>query len=124
MNSEMSSALPDTQLLWKDLSFETRELLTGKLAGLWGNRNDALAFDSLVPDKQHALLLLLKRLEAKALWHTVHRVENVYGLGGVGMGFRAWPIIHSTLSRRSDFTRRFARHRQTSGGFYEKQRAK
>jgi len=119
----MSSALADSrQLAWKDLPFETRQLLTGKLDGLWGAPGDKEAFDSLSQDKQRALLLLLQRLETKGLWHTVQRVNNVYGLGGVGMGFHAWPVIHSTLARRSDFTRRFARHRHTSGGFYEKNR--
>jgi len=47
----------------------------------------------------------------------------VYGEGGVGIGFFAWPLIQSTLSRRKDFTRRFANHKDTSGGFYEKGRA-
>ena len=39
-----------------------------------------------------------------------------------GLQFEAWPMIESTLSRRRDFTRRFANHKDTSGGFYEKQR--
>jgi hypothetical protein len=47
---------------------------------------------------------------------------NVYGEGGVGIQFLAWPMIESTLSRRKDFTRLFANHRDTSGGFYEKNR--
>jgi len=119
----MSRDLPNgKQLLWKDLSFATRDLLSGKLTGLWGASSDQQAFDALATDKQQALLLLLRRLDAKGLWNAVQRIENVYGLGGVGMAFRAWPIIHSTLVRRSDFTRRFAKHRHTSGGFYEKDR--
>lgn len=117
----MSSA-PDSQLAWASLPFETRQLLTGKITGLWGQGTDELAFDSLALDKQQALLLLAGRLEAKSLWHTVRRVENVYGLGGVGMGFQAWPFIQSTLLSRPDFTARFAKHRHTSGGFYEKNR--
>jgi len=121
----MSSALRETpQLSWNDLTFDTRQQLAGKLNGLWGKTSDRDAFEFLVVDKQQALLLLLERVTAKELWHTVQRVENVYGLGGVGMGFRAWPMIHSTLLRRNDFTRRFARHRHTSGGFYEKYRAR
>ncbi|HEY6122781.1 MAG TPA: hypothetical protein VIV66_22695 [Pyrinomonadaceae bacterium] len=121
----MSSApVKSQQLSWKDLPFETRQQLAGKLRGLWGKNSDQQAFDFLLADKQQALLLLLTRLEAKALWHTVQRIENVYGLGGVGMAFRPWPMIYSTLARRSDFTQRFARHRHTSGGFYEKHRAK
>ena len=109
-------------LLWKDLSFDTRDLLFGKLAGLWGAANDEQAFDALSMDKQQALLLLSRRLSAKGIWHAVKRIENVYGLGGVGMAFRAWPMLYSTLVRRSDFTRRFAKHKHASGGFYEKSR--
>jgi hypothetical protein len=110
------------KLLWVDLTFENRDLLSGKLKNLYGAASDADAFNSLPPDKQQALLLLLRRMNAKGLWHAVQAVENVYGLGGVGMGFRAWPMIESALSRRSDFTRRFAKHRNTQGGFYEKGR--
>ena len=110
-------------LAWPELSGETRELLRGKLAGLWGAGSDAAAFDSWPLDKQQALLLLLKRMQAKQLWHLVKRITNVYGEGGVGIEFEAWPMIESTLSRRDDFTRRFANHKDTAGGFYEKQRA-
>ncbi len=109
-------------LMWKDLPFDTRNLLSGKLIGLWGASTDEQAFDALAIDKQHALLLLLQRLDAKDLWKAVKKVENVYGLGGVGMSFHAWPMIHSTLARRKDFTRRFAKHKHTTGGFYEKNR--
>jgi hypothetical protein len=113
---------PELSLTWADLSRETRELLTGKLAGLWGAPSDAAAFNSWTFDKKQALLLLLKRLHAKQLWHLVKRITNVYGEGGVGLQFEAWPMIESTLSRRRDFTRRFANHKDTSGGFYEKER--
>ena len=109
-------------LTWTDLSRDTRELLTGKLAGLWGAPSDAAAFDSWTFDKKQALLLLLKRLQAKQLWHLVKRITNVYGEGGVGLQFEAWPMVESTLSRRRDFTRRFANHNDTSGGFYERER--
>lgn len=109
-------------LAWAELPGETRELLTGKLIGLWGATSDAAAFDSWPLDKQQALLLLLKRMQAKQLWHLVKRITNVYGEGGVGLQFEAWPMIESTLSRRDDFTRRFANHKDTTGGFYEKQR--
>ena len=112
-----------SSLLWADLSRETKELLKGKLAGLWGAENDQSAFDSWAIDKKYALLLLLKRMRIKKLWHLVRRVTNVYGEGGVGLQFEAWPMIEATLSRRSDFTRRFANHKDTSGGFYEKGRA-
>jgi hypothetical protein len=107
---------------WAELPYATKEFLTGKLAGLWGATTDAEAFDSWALDKKQALLLLLDRMQSKALWHLVKRVTNVYGEGGVGLQFEAWPMIESTLSRRRDFTRRFANHSDTSGGFYEKQR--
>jgi len=110
-------------LTWSDLSKDTKELLAGKLAGLWSAPTDATAFDSWAVDKKQAMLLLLARLRAKRLWHLVKRVTNVYGESGVGLQFEAWPMIESTLSRRDDFTCRFANHKDTSGGFYEKHRA-
>jgi len=110
-------------LKWVDLSRETKEFLKGKLAGLWGAETDEAAFNSWSPDKKYALLLLLNRIRAKELWHLVKRIDNVYGEGGVGLQFDAWPMIEYTLSRRKDFTRRFANHKDTSGGFYEKGRA-
>lgn len=109
-------------LRWSGLPYEIRESLTGKLAGLWQSPTDAAAFDSWSLDKQQALLLVLGRLQAKGLWHLVKQIVNVYGEGGVGIQFLAWPMIESTLSRRKDFTRLFANHRDTSGGFYEKNR--
>lgn len=99
-------------------------MLAGKLNKLFGATSDSQAFDSLSVDKQQALLLIAMRLNAKGLWHTVQAIENVYGLGGVGMGFKAWPLIESVLARRSDFTRKFAKHKNTRGGFYEKGRAR
>jgi hypothetical protein len=115
---------PDQQrLTWSNLAPKVRELLTGKLAGLWEAPTDEAAFDSWSPDKQQAMLLILKRLDAQDLWHLVRKVENVYGEGGVGIQFAAWPLIESTLSRRRDFTRRFANHKDTSGGFYERKRS-
>ena len=112
----------DRRLSWQDLPQETRELLTGRLAGLWGAMTDAAAFDSWPEDKQRALLLLVHRMEAKGLWRMVRRVTNVYGEGGVGLQFLAWPMVESTLTRRRDFTRRFANHKDTTGGFYERKR--
>ena len=106
-------------LTWTMLPVTTRELLTGKLAGLWGAATDAAAFDSWPTNKKRALLLLVHRLQAKGLWSLVKRVTNVYGEGGVGLEFEAWPMIASTLTRRRDFTRLFANHNDTSGGFYE-----
>jgi len=114
---------PNQQLRWRELPAQTRENLTGKLVGLWGAVSDEAAFDSLAEDKQQALLLVLLRMQAKDLWHLVRSIDNVYGEGGVGLGFAACPSMQSTLSRRKDFTRRFANHKDTSGGFYEKGRA-
>ena len=90
----------EPSLSWAELPANTRELLTGKLAGLWGAATDATAFNSWPLDKQQGMLLLLSRLQSKRLWHLVKRVTNVYGEGGVGLEFEAWPMIESTLSRR------------------------
>jgi hypothetical protein len=114
----------DRSLTWESLSAATRELLAGKLAGLWGASTDAAAFDSWPLDKKQGMLLLLNRLHTKGLWRLVKKVTNVYGEGGVGLQFEAWPMIESTLARRNDFTRMFANHKGTSGGFYERQRGK
>ena len=110
-------------LRWSDLSVELREALAGKLTGLWGAPSDEEAFDALATDKQQALLLILTRLREKNLWPGVKKISNVYGEGGVGIEFTPWPMIESTLSRRKDFTRRFASHKDTTGGFYERDRA-
>jgi hypothetical protein len=118
----MSSSLSH-QLRWRELPDRARQDLTGKLVGLWGATSDETAFNALTEDKQQALLLILRRMQGKDLWHLVRSIDNVYGEGGVGIGFIAWPFIQSTLSRRRDFTRRFANHRDTQGGFYEKGRA-
>lgn len=117
----MTSEIANT-LRWSDLSSETRELLTGRLIGIWGAPTDQAAFDSWAIDKQQALIILAHRMAEKSLWHVVRKVTNVYGEGGVGIQFLAWPVIESTLKRRSDFTRRFANHKDTTGGFYEKRR--
>ncbi|HEU4711011.1 MAG TPA: hypothetical protein VFS76_05565 [Pyrinomonadaceae bacterium] len=109
-------------LTWADLPLTRRELLQGKLAGLWSAPTDAAAFESWTIDKQQAMLLLLDRMHAKDLWHVVKRVTNVYGEGGVGLQFEAWPMIESTLIRRRDFTRLMANHKDTTGGFYERKR--
>ena len=114
--------MADERLKWSDLSSEAHALLDGRLVGLWGATSDAGAFESWTVDKQQALILLLRRMRDKKLWHLVRKVTNVYGEGGVGLQFEAWPMIESTLERRKDFTRRFANHKDTSGGFYEKER--
>src|SRR5258708_35934911 len=99
----MSDAEQDTNSrCWSGLPSEIRESLTGKLAGLWQSPTDAAAFDSWTLDKQQAMLLLLGRLQAKGLWNLVRQIANVYGEGGVGIQFLAWPMIESALSRRKD----------------------
>jgi hypothetical protein len=106
-------------LRWQELSPRTREALERRLEGLYGAENDERAFDALAVDKQQALLIIARRFFELDLWPVVRRVENVYGEGGVGMNFAAWPVLKSTLERRRDFTQRFARHRDTNGGFLE-----
>ena len=118
----MADLTESKQLDWQSLSLQTRECLTGKLCGLWGAVSDDAAFNSFTVDKQQALMLLFRRLHEKGLWHLVKQITNVYGEGGVGLQFLAWPMIESTLARRRDFTRLFANHKDTSGGFYEKER--
>lgn len=119
----MSKPTPaKTALKWDDLTSGARELLQGKLGGLWDAPTDAAAFDSWPIDKQQALLLLMDRMHCKGLWHVVKRITNVYGEGGVGLQFEAWPMIESMLTRRRDFTRLMANHKDTTGGFYERKR--
>lgn len=120
----VEKASPVDHLPWKDLSGDHREAFSGKLVGLWGAPADDEAFDRLSVDGQQALFLILSRLGAKDLWQLVKKVTKVWGKGGVGFEFTAWPMIESTLSRRKDFTRLFANHRNTDGGFYEKGRAR
>src|SRR5687768_8744696 len=108
--------------LWKELSGTLREALTGKLSGLWGAATDEEAFNACAVDKQQTLIIMATRLQAKNLWHVIRKIDNVYGEGGVGLGFSAWPLIESTLRGRKDFTRLFANHKDTTGGFYEKGR--
>jgi hypothetical protein len=122
VNSELPEKYPVSQLSWGDLSRDQREALSGKLLGLWGAPNDMEAFNSLAVEKQQALLLVLSRARARNLWSAVKRITNIYGDGGVGIEFFAWPTIRSTLERSRDFTRLFANHKNTTGGFYEKGR--
>jgi len=120
----MSSASGKVEaMLWQDLPAQVREALTGKLVGLWGAPSDEAAFNGCAIDKQQTLLLLVERLQAKGLWGVIRKIDNVYGEGGVGIGFSAWPFIESSLKSRKDFTRFFANHKDTTAGFYEKGRA-
>ena len=109
-------------LLWQELSADERDVLNGKLAGLWGAVSDEAAFNGCAVDKQQALLVLVSRLGAKGLWALISKIDNVYGEGGVGIAFAASPLILSTLKGRKDFTRFMANHKGSSGGFYEKGR--
>ncbi len=109
-------------LRWVDLAHELRQAFASRLVGLWGAPSDEMCFDNLSVDKQQALVLLAGRMLQLGLWPAVRKVTNVYGEGGVGMAFDASPIVASTLERRRDFTRRFANHKDTTGGFYEKGR--
>ncbi|HEY6231595.1 MAG TPA: hypothetical protein VIW64_10030 [Pyrinomonadaceae bacterium] len=111
------------KLAWKDLPGDVREHFNGRLSGMFGAVDDEVAFNNCAVDKQQTLLLMLARLREKDLWHVIRKIDNVYGEHGVGLGFKAWPFIHSTLSQRNDFTRLFANHKDTTGGFYEKGRA-
>jgi len=114
---------PETRTLaWTDLDQETREKLDGKLDGLYDYGKTAVAFERLAVDKQQALLLLMRRLVVLNLWDAVRVIDNVYGEGGVGIYFTAWPYLWSALDRRKDFTQLFARHKDNTGGFLEKSR--
>lgn len=112
------------RLSWRGLSCDVQDALTGRLEGLYGVRYAEEAFDALAVDKQQALLLLIERMCALSLWDSVERVSNVYGEGGVGMNFRASRELLSELRARKDFTTRFARHRENTGGFLERGRRK
>lgn len=107
------------RLNWSDLSAELQDALAGRLAGLWEAPTDEAAFNALATDKQQALLLLIARLRARNLWHAVRKIENVYGEGGVGVEFTAWPLLDSTLESDTAFTKRWGSHGKAKG-FYEK----
>jgi hypothetical protein len=118
----VTEAVDAKRLRWRELADDVQEALGLRLKGLYGGSGADVAFDNLALDKQQALLLLTQRLQELGLWDSVRRVENVYGTGGVGMSFRAWPELAAKLDRRRDFTRRFARHRDNAGGFLERGR--
>jgi hypothetical protein len=107
---------------WGRLSPAIKTELVGRLVGLYGFTTDEAAFDFLGVDKQNALLLLIQRFETLRLLQTVIRIENVYGSGGVGFDFIASPDLEVTLGSSADFTKRFARHRNSSIGFLERRR--
>jgi len=114
-----ATAVPAT---WAELPESIRGRLEGKLRGLYGHDEDETAFASVPQDKREALVLLMRRLVGLDLWKSVGKIVNVYGRGGVGMYFSATSDLGAELGRRRDFTRKFARHRDNSGGFIEKAR--
>ena len=122
MKSGVSNS-SDIHLSWSDLSPGQRDSLSARLRGLWGAPGDVEAFEALSVDKQQALLLVLSRMQARNLWSAVKQVNNIYGEGGVGIGFVAWPMIKSLLERSRAFTTLFANHKDTTGGYYEKGQA-
>jgi hypothetical protein len=111
-------------MLWRNLTEATRLTLARKLEGLYERDRDEAAFDFLAEDKQQALLILMRRLQRLDLWDAVRRIENVYGIGGVGMSFKAWPVLLAQLRGRGDFTTWFARHSDNTGGFLERGRTR
>jgi hypothetical protein len=110
------------QMLWKDLPAGVREALTGKLAGLWQHPTDEDFFNWCPVDKQQTLLIMASRLMAKGLWHPVEKITDVWGVHGVGIKFIPAAGVLGMLRSRKDFTRFMARHKGTTGGFYEKGR--
>ena len=113
-------AVAECALQWGDLHETTRAALWRKLAGLYGGASDEAVFNSLSVDKQQALLILARRFLELRLWEAVRRIENLYGEGGVGMHFSAWPYLKSGLERRAGFTTWLARHPDATGGFIER----
>ena len=71
-------------------------------------------------DKQQALLILRGGCATWDCGTRVRRIENVYGEGGVGMNFKAWPFLNLRSSGAENFTSWFAKHRDTTGGFIER----
>lgn len=120
MSADAASEGERLALRWGALPERTRVMLHRRLEGLYGGTRDAEVFDSLALDKQQALLILARRLMELRLWDAVRRVENLYGEGGVGMHFLAWPVLRSALLRRANFSTWFATHKNTTLGFIER----
>lgn len=109
---------------WSKLNPELQRNLHDKLRGIYGfETSDAEIFDWLEHDKQLALQLLTARFVELKVWRFVLRVTNVYGVGGTGIEFVATDDFAEKLSRRRDFTSRFARHTGAHRGFYERHRS-
>lgn len=111
------------QLKWPDLHEGTRTALRGKLNGLFGWSQTDEVFNSLAINRQQALLLLLGRFQDLKLWDAVRSITNVYGDGGVGFEFIAWPFLRVTLGGRPGFTKLLAGHRNNQGGFRERKKS-
>lgn len=109
----------DAKLRWDDLPEAFSDELARKLEGLYGHADAASAFDSLAADKQQALLLFAERLNDLNLWGEIESIENVYGVGGVGMNFRARRGLANALAAHGQFTSRFASHGDCAEGFCE-----
>lgn len=108
---------------WNDLEPDLQRNLHDKLRGIYGfETSDGEIFDRLAHDKQLALQLLVERFVELKIWRFVLRVTNVYGIGGTGFEFVAADDFVEELSRRRDFTSRFARHTDAHRGFYERHR--
>ncbi len=117
--SRTNTTVTGLPLRWEQLPAVTRYSLTGKIEGLYGRERAPEAFAALALDKQQALLLLFQQLSVFGLWPHLRLVENVYGLGGVGMNFAAWPDFGETLRWHRKFTKRLANRYNTDGGFRE-----
>jgi hypothetical protein len=89
--------MEERPLKWSNLAEKLRAGLERKLEGLYGRASDESAFNQLSVDKQQALLILARRFLDLKFWVAVRRIENLYGEGGVGMNFLAWPYLKSTL---------------------------
>lgn len=111
-------------LRWVELSEAVRADLAHRLGGLYEHAADDDAFDVLAVDKQQALLLFAARLRDLNLWREIEKINNVWGLGGVGLDFRARLSLADTLDAHKQFTSRFANHDDTANGFYEKGRTR
>lgn len=115
---------PPERLSWGRLPEGARAALSGRLRGLYEHESDESAFDSLALDKQQTLFLFAARLSGLGLWGSVSAITNVYGEGGVGLEFVAAENFSPALDAHARFTRRFATHRDSAEGFYEKGRAR
>lgn len=109
--------------VWDALAARDREMLGGKLSGLYDcGEADGVVFDSLATDKRRALLLIASRYDELDIWRHVRRVTNIYGTGGTGVEFFADNHFTARLDAHPDFTTRFARHRDSSAGYFERRR--